>query len=200
MSQPIQRPDVSQRLQELFRLVGRVRPSLEEYVIPTVQVADLGVAAAPPVRRVVQIGGLRAAVAGEHGIVRIGNPAGSNNIIQLKWWDTKPAAASTMYMAFVEGTLASSAAIATLQYTDRRADDLYPDVTADMVSGTVTPANLVAIAAGSFANFNQSNQGYTNEYPAENVVLAPGDFVIWANATANTSYNYNMVWEEFSLL
>jgi hypothetical protein len=47
MAKDIGDPTVGAALQALFRLQGRVKIGMEEFVIPTVQVADLSVSAAP---------------------------------------------------------------------------------------------------------------------------------------------------------
>lgn len=41
MSQPVQTPTIGSRLQRLLSLQGRVRPYLEESIIPTISVGDL---------------------------------------------------------------------------------------------------------------------------------------------------------------
>jgi len=75
MAQPIQDPTVGSALQALFSLQGRVRPALEEFIIPTVRVADLSRGASPPLSRICSaaIAGI-AAVVGELATVRFEVP------------------------------------------------------------------------------------------------------------------------------
>lgn len=51
MAKDIQRPGIGESLQEHFRLTGSIQLGLEEFVSPTVLVADLSQAAVPPLRR-----------------------------------------------------------------------------------------------------------------------------------------------------
>lgn len=65
MPSPIQTPGVGAALQRFFRIVGRVRLSLGDEIIPTVQVGNLSIASTPPVRRIATAQATQAAVAGE---------------------------------------------------------------------------------------------------------------------------------------
>lgn len=51
MAEPIQNPRVAQALQSAFNIVGRLRPQLEEFVVPTVLLGDLGQNQPPYVSR-----------------------------------------------------------------------------------------------------------------------------------------------------
>lgn len=51
MTVKIQSPDVARRVAEFFGIRGKYVPSVEEFIIPTLQVGDLSVAGAPPISR-----------------------------------------------------------------------------------------------------------------------------------------------------
>jgi len=70
MAQPIQDPTVGGALQALFSLQGRVRPALEEFIVPTVRIADLSQGATPAISRHASAAFNQAAVAGEHAQLR----------------------------------------------------------------------------------------------------------------------------------
>lgn len=196
MSQPIQRPDVSARLQDLFRLVGRVRPSLEEYIIPTVQVADLGMAAAPPIRRTGHWGGLTAGVAAEYTALQIVNPTGSNNVISVNSIQVMPANTVSLYAAFGTFTFGTGpVAIATEQYVDRRSDD--PLV--QLSTGNVSAAGIGGLAAASCARWRLLTS-WMPPIPLDGWVLGPGDTLVFCCDAVNISMYWNLSWETFALL
>jgi len=67
---------IAGRLSKLLGLQGRVKPSLEEYVIPTIQVADLAQGGLPPVTRRCVIQFDVAGVVGEVATVSFEVPGG----------------------------------------------------------------------------------------------------------------------------
>ena len=70
MAEPIQNPLVGQVLQSAFGLQGRVRPSLETFVIPTVSLGDLSLGMTPDVARSASAFIDIAAVVGEQATLR----------------------------------------------------------------------------------------------------------------------------------
>ncbi len=84
MSKPIQNPRVADALAREYNLVGRVRPILDEVVIPTVLVGDVR-ATLPARRRTAMASFTQGAVAGEFGGFRLEIPPGM--IVSLDgWW------------------------------------------------------------------------------------------------------------------
>lgn len=71
MAIPIQTPSVGTALQAAFGLQGRVRPYLEESIIPVVTLGDLGQGSAPYIRRHAAASWQQAAVAAEYPSIRI---------------------------------------------------------------------------------------------------------------------------------
>jgi len=77
MAQPIQDPTVGMALQALFKLQGRVRPALEEFVLPTVVVASIAENSPPAAAGAAVLRFAQGAVAGEYGTWRFEVPGGS---------------------------------------------------------------------------------------------------------------------------
>lgn len=76
MSQVIQTPKVGELLTDAFGLKGRVRPSLEEYIVPTISLGDLSLSIAPgPVRHAAALIN-QAAVAAQRWVARFEAPPG----------------------------------------------------------------------------------------------------------------------------
>lgn len=65
MPKPIQEPGIARRLTYALGLLGRLRLSVADEVLPTIVTGDHSIAALPPVRRVASLAALQAAVAGE---------------------------------------------------------------------------------------------------------------------------------------
>ena len=82
MSQPIQNPVVGSLLQKAFNLQGRVRPTLEEFVVPVVSLGDLSTGAEPPVVRRASCGIIQAAVVGQSFTARFEVPGGVLAVIR----------------------------------------------------------------------------------------------------------------------
>jgi hypothetical protein len=82
MALQINNPFVGAALQELFRLQGRVQPQLDQFIVPTVQVADLSVAASPPVIRSCVSANSIAAVVGQAPSIIFNVPGGVLAIIK----------------------------------------------------------------------------------------------------------------------
>lgn len=65
---------IASRLQALLKIQGRLRPELEEFVIPTIQVADLAAGGAPPITRHAVARCFQAAVPAERFVARLDVP------------------------------------------------------------------------------------------------------------------------------
>jgi len=82
MAQPIQTPVPGTLLTNAFGLTGRVRPFLEEFIVPTISLGDLSLSLAPGIVRhacaLIQEG----AVAGERWVCRFEAPPGVIAVIR----------------------------------------------------------------------------------------------------------------------
>jgi len=120
MAQPIQDPTVGSALQRLFNLQGRVRPALEEFIIPTVQVAALEGHAPPPVTGLASCTAYVAATAGEYATLRFEVPGGI--LAELLEINVTAAADGSLSLANRgnAATVAGLAGTATKGYLDGR--------------------------------------------------------------------------------
>ena len=129
----IQRPQIGAALQRLFRLTGRVGVELEPFIIGTVQVADLGLGAEPPVRRSAVARFTQAAVVGEIAVWRMEVP-GSVIAVVTRFQLRQEASVSACHIHF--GSTISAAVFATAarkSFTDGR-----------LLQGGQTPALVLA--------------------------------------------------------
>lgn len=76
MATPIQDPTVGSALQRLFKLQGRVRPMLEDFVVPVVTVGSAEGHSLPSVSATAGARHFQAGVAGEYATARFAVPAG----------------------------------------------------------------------------------------------------------------------------
>lgn len=82
MPKQIQEPGVGQELTRLFGLLGRVRPALDEVIVPVVQVAELGQGSPPGRTNAFALWvSIAAGAAGEFSYLRMDVPAGT--VVQL---------------------------------------------------------------------------------------------------------------------
>ena len=77
MTLEIQNPRAGQALTDAFDLKGRVRPELEEYVVPVCNVADLTAGAPPAVQRTATAYFSQAAVGGQRACFQMIVPGGT---------------------------------------------------------------------------------------------------------------------------
>lgn len=75
-------PRVSENLVRLFNLTGSVSPELEEFIIPTVQVANLDMGSPPPVQRTATFYAGQEAVSGERFVFQLAVPPGVIAVIK----------------------------------------------------------------------------------------------------------------------
>lgn len=121
MAQPIQDPTVGTALQQLFGLQGRVRPALEEFIIPTVKVADLSLKTADPVIRHASCRTSVAAVAAERPVFRFESIGGTICVIRRIFLFSATAAGNPSFAFHGNAaTLGALATTATKSFTDGR--------------------------------------------------------------------------------
>lgn len=199
MAQPIQNPGVGVALQRYFNLVGRVRPQLEEFVIPTVSVGDLAGGGPPAVsasaqsRLVVAAGG-----AGQLANIRFDVPGGI--VAVVKKVNFRAGAASTI-LGRPGSTFAAPATAGTARLTDGRL----------LEQGVTSPA--CNIFGGTSA---AGVAGHTWRLPfdpaVESSVIYEPDWVIgsgragqfgffeWSLDVANTELQMVLEWIEYPVV
>ena len=97
---------IASRLQSLLRLQGTVRPTLEEFILPTIQVADLSDGAIPSVRRHCSAQFTQAAVVAERCIFRLEVPP--NILAHITGFSCRPIAAATSLNMTTSSSLAAA--------------------------------------------------------------------------------------------
>ena len=118
MPKPIQDPTVGQLLQRAFGLVGRVRPALDEVIIPVVNVADLAKGSEVPLtRRASASFGEAAGGAGVHIVARLEVPP---NIIAVVERIIARTTGFANLLAHFGSILPAPANVATKSFTDGR--------------------------------------------------------------------------------
>ena len=82
MGLKIGNPRVTNQLVKLFNLTGAVSPELEEFVIPTVQVANLEMGSPPAIQRTATYYAAAGAVSGERAVFQLAVPPGVVAVIK----------------------------------------------------------------------------------------------------------------------
>lgn len=193
MAQPIQTPGVGAALQRLFRLQGRVRPSLEEFVIPTVQVADLSQGSVPPVRRHAVSFFNQPGVAGQSATWRLEVPP--SVLARIDRIYVTPAAAGPMFANF-GSTIAVPAGNAANEFSDARVR-----ANGELPAGLVTFGTQVAILAGTWRVDVAANE-VTEIRPRAWLIgglFDAFDFLEMQFFQANTAVTVAMEWEEYQI-
>lgn len=191
MSKPVQNPEAGSALQRLFNLVGRVRPSLEEYIIPTVQIADLSLRSEPPVSRLCSATSNTFSVAPNFPSWRIDAQPGT--VVRLNKLIIRGNAAKILYVSFAAVGTVSNAV--NTHFTDSRApgtpnSEVYDDDTGSIAGGA----------------FETHYVGVSEQViDLSHIVLAPGenaarDWVTFQTSTAGGNDLWTLLWEEFPIL
>lgn len=195
MSTPIQRPDVGEALRQYFRLVGRVRPTLEEYVVPVVSVGDLAQGGAPAASAQASFSIVKTAGgAGNYSGFRLEVPGGMIARIDQIWLQTSTAGLGEFKFT---GTGAGFGNSANKAFTDGRLTDQ-----------GLEPATVVT--------FGNRASGLSGEHSivrvtVDGVILEPGwvvgsgrpdqfGFLEFGLVTANTDLNATILVTEFPLV
>lgn len=195
MSQPIQVPTVGALLTEFFRLVGSVRPELEEIVIPTVLVGDLS-GSAPPVRRrhVSCVGGIAAAAAENAWFELFNSDKNTIAVITDVW--AFASAADFLKVAFPTSTLlAGGSTTVASSFTDSRVPGTPGFVLRQISQGGGSIGNeergrwIVPVAANGL-NLHLQPRGW---------VIAPPTRLTFSNVTAAGTMFLGLEWDEYQL-
>lgn len=120
MSQPIQTPNVGGLLTEFFRLVGTVRPELEEIVMPTILVGDLSGSSPPVARRHASAQGAQVAAAGQNAFFELAMLDPNTIAVVTDIFAFSTAASDQLRVASSGGILTGGATTCTARYTDER--------------------------------------------------------------------------------
>lgn len=193
----IQRPGTGTLLTDHFRLISRVNPELEEFVVPTAQVADLSLGATPPICRSATMQFSNSPVAAQRSVWRIESPPGI--ILKIKhFWVLNVDVAGDLTVHFGNSLAVVPTVAATSRFTEGRLTG------AELPGGLVLHDTQVAtLAAFEWRRF----LGVLGEieYSPPNWVVGtgrPGEFgFIEFLATAiQNSVNVAIEWDEFSVI
>lgn len=204
MAQPIQDPTVGGALQALFGLQGRVRPALEEFIIPTVRVADLSQGAAPGIRRRVACAIVQAAVAGEYFTARLEMIPGSIAVVRFVGMYPTSGTAGNLKMRFPgnAATIGALANTATKSYVDGRILAGSPGGQQNP-AGVLTYATSAAAFAGVEARYPVPGTGLLLEDPGWVVGTGRADlygFLEMQFSAVNEQVTGTVVWDEYQIL
>lgn len=202
MAYPIQSPAVGTALQDLFGLQGRVRPALEEFIIPTVQVADIGQGSAPYVRRHAIARWYQAAVAAEYFTMRFEMIPGTIAVVRHMQVTAGGTGSLRVNFAGNAATIAALATTATKGFTDGR-------ILAGSAGGGQTPAGVLTYSTSAALVGTYQGQIRLTTTPYD---LYPDGWVIGTGASGLFGFlefafdNANQVvqgyveWDEYQVL
>jgi len=202
MAQPIQDPTVGAALQALFGLQGRVRPYLEEYVIPTVRIADLSQGATPAISRHAIARISAAAVAGQQFIARL--EIIPNVIAVIRRLVLEPDADTKLLLAFPgnAANLGPQATTADKGFTDGR-------ILAGSAGGAQSPAGVLTFGTGGGPYGTQQGElqlfaAVANVYEPTGWVVGTGrpdlfGFLEMHAVSANVGLVGQIEWDEYTL-
>ena len=206
MTLEIQNARASQVLTDAFDLKGRVRPELEEFIVPTVTVADLSTGAPPPVQRTSSAYFSQDAVSGQRCCFQFIVPGGTLAVIKRVSFYGVVTATDAWFILFsaASAALGKPATQANASFTDGRLQQTGVIPSAQLWYGTkVSPLN----ADWALPLF-MTDQTYGS---AEAVYEPTGGWVVGSGAPGVSSYleaafdGTNMAqacvleWEEFQV-
>jgi hypothetical protein len=123
MTLEIQNPRAGAALTDAFDLKGRVRPELEEFIVPTVLVADVSASAPPAVQRTATCYFSEAAVAGQRTCFQFICPPGTLAVIKRVSFFTNSLSAARSWFLIFSGNsplLGKPTNQADMKFTDGR--------------------------------------------------------------------------------
>lgn len=144
MSQPIQVADIGSALQYLFRLQGRVRPALEEFIVPTVLVGDVSQSSPPFVSRRATAQYFINATVGEKATMLFRAPA--NTLAVLHRIRAMADTTKGHLIANFGQTISDPAGVNTTELTDSRQRALSGQAVCSFLAGT----QVAALPSASF--------------------------------------------------
>lgn len=194
MSKPIQTPRPGQALQAEFDTQGRIRPALDEHVIPTAVVADVSEYFGPRQQHAASGGESVSAGVGEYPAFRLYNriTLGDQRFVMPKRLTIRVGTAMTLVIANADtGTWS----VAPLAITSQGSRDLRDT---DGPNGQVQDGVLTALPTASDRVWRQYLPATTQVFHIDlsGWVLKPGDALVVFGFTANTDLFYSVEWEE----
>lgn len=138
MTWEIQNPRAGQTLTQAFDLKGRVRPELEEFIVPVVQVASLDMGAPPAIQRTCTYYATQDAVAGQRFAFQLAVPPGTISVIKRIMLYGLPAAPRVLFARFAgaTATLSTPGTVAGSCFTDGRLAQTGVQPSSTLHSGT----------------------------------------------------------------
>ena len=187
---------IATRLQKLLGIQGRVRVNLEEFILPTIQVADLGRGALPPERRHVSARFDQAAVIAESCVVRL--EAIPSTILVVTDIHITPIGNTGFLLGNFTSTIAAPPNIAIKQFTDNRLTQDQEKPAGVLAFGTQN-ANL-----GIIPWMAQLEADIDNHFQPEGWVVGSGvpgqfGFLELQVNIANTRAIGSIEWDEYQL-
>jgi hypothetical protein len=115
-------PRVTEQLTRLFNLTGTVSPELEEFVLPTVQIANLDLGSPPALQRTATFYAAQGAVGGERAVFQLAVPPGVVAVIKriMLFGITAQPRALLARFAGTTATVTTPATVAGSCFTDGR--------------------------------------------------------------------------------
>lgn len=194
MAKDVGQPGIGSALTRLLSLRGRVSPKLEEFIVPTVQVADIQQSAEPAERLGAWAQRGEAAVAGEVFHARFEAPP--NVVCHIQSIMIEPDGVDTEVLMAFGNTLGDPGNTATEDYTDGRLPA--PRVpaavlrTGTVAAGLAVPTYRYPVIADQF-----------NELRPEDLIVAgsqsQSQFFELSVTTANILVRMAMRWREYHL-
>ena len=138
MAYRIQNNRASENLTKAFDLTGPVSPELEEFIVPTVTVADLSIGAPPAVQRSATAYFSQAAVSGQRACFQFIAPPGTIAVIKRVSFYGIVTAADAWFLLFsaASAALGKPANQATMSFTDGRLQETGVEPSCQLWSGT----------------------------------------------------------------
>jgi hypothetical protein len=201
MPQPIQNPALGQVLQRAFNLVGRVRPYLDEVIVPVVSLGELGEGSAPPVIRSAAaqytLGG------GGAGTFQVGRFEIPGNNIATIDRIAVTAAAQTYFLINHGSSITAPANTADKAYKDGRLLEV-----GETPAGVVTYENAAAVLGTLQERYlvdNLVQPGLVVPFPPGKTIVGSGrpgqfGFLEWGLLAANTAIRLTIHWTEYQLV
>ena len=200
MSLPINVPGLSELLQRAFGLQGRVRPVLEESVVPVIQVGDLSAGTPPPVTRHATARCFQSAVALERFVARLECPG--NVIIEVRKLIIAPAAGGVTFDIRFGAQIAVPANTADKQFTDGR-----------LLESGQSPAGVLSFGTHVDGINNPSWRTHIPDFPNPFVYDVPRGWIIGSGGPTQfgfVDFAYNQLneamtafvveWDEYQIV
>lgn len=205
MAKEINNPYVGEILTRAFNLQGRVRPLLEEFIIPTVSLGDLSEGTAPPIGRRATCFITQAAVAGERWIGRFESIAGVICVMRRIFLASSAGGNFSWAPRGNAATLGALGTVAAKSFADGRILAGNPNGSAQQPSGVFTHDTAVAGIAGVVGQRDITVTGFDMLIQGSGWVVGTGHpalvgFLEMQIAANNSLVEGYLEWDEFALV